>query len=1058
MTDSPRENPDRDELIALLAGTFDRATAVELINDLVNTTSGPEPVTQVLELLDELKEASSKSSQGAVEALTELRRRGALEVVVPWLDLGVALAGSSGAAALKYFKESPLVLGLIESAEVRGQVLMQALELAESDPNVALEWFRKAPELLTILPADQLAAWAEVGVELAGLDYVLGIEFFRQSPAIAQVIPLALVRTWVGFGTKLITQNSLGKTDYLGTLEFFRTSPAILGEVEGAGVKQAVVELGSVIADHSPPIAIACLAEAPTILRRLPSEEWRTKVLQYGVLLAERDAEAAIAYLRRCPEILGLIVESTPTQPSPSPVATGRATGTRGEGKGGAEKFEDWYRSGMEILEYSPEGARAYFALETRKALASIEQAISGVPLRQIARSIKLFAQGLCGTDVTIRSLPDSDPAGQSAPESLRATVSPDGRTIALPVLLRRYPTREENIRLYLVMTAHEAGHLEFGTYHVRLSRLADLVEEVRRRYGRTAQAGKAGQPSAVETLAQVFEFYPQPGIVRDLWTVLEDARVEFRLQHEYPGLKRDLTVMAREAVRTRSLTHGLSVREMIVDCLLLLTTAEPGTVRVPDSIADIVDRLWALCQRILTPTASAEETIRLVDRLYLMMDEMLAVTASDVGLPKEQASDHDLGPGPKASEEISGQYRPVTNWVYRGAMHPDMVRDRGGDAEGGLTRTSSAEESGGQAPALAHQEGLQEPVPTGAPRLSGRQAGDALGPGQSPGSTMEQMLTVGSDLRKQAGSGGPEDRGFVYDEWDGMIQDYRSGWCRVVERMAPEGSRDFAEAVLAAHGPAVRLLRRYFESIRPPGLRRVHGQTDGEELDLDASIRRIADRAAGAEPSDRIYVRREKRERDVAAAFLVDLSGSTSRQIESAEGSSGLRVIDVEKEGLVLLCAALEAIGDRYGIYGYSGRGRGQVDFVVLKEFDEPTHGRTAQRIGSIVPMHQNRDGAAIRHAVQKLLAQQARVKLLVLISDGRPLDDGYADEYALEDTKMALREARVQGIEPFCITVDRDADDYLRRMYGEVRYLIIDHVAALPERLPRVYQRLTT
>ena len=124
---------------------------------------------------------------------------------------------------------------------------------------------------------------------------------------------------------------------------------------------------------------------------------------------------------------------------------------------------------------------------------------------------------------------------------------------------------------------------------------------------------------------------------------------------------------------------------------------------------------------------------------------------------------------------------------------------------------------------------------------------------------------------------------------------------------------------------------------------------------------------------------------------------------------------------------------------------------------FDEPGGGRIARRIGTVTPLQQNRDGAAIRHATTKLMGRAARTKLLVLISDGKPLDDGYADEYALEDTKMALREARMQGIDPFCLTVDREASDYLRRMYGEVRFLIVDRAEALPERLPRVYRSLT-
>ena len=1007
--------PIEHKLSARLAGALDGATATALTGEMVRLGS----TQAVLELLDELQEASPKAAQGAIEALPELHRRCGLAEIVSWLDLGVALAGSSGAAALKYFKESPLFLGSVESVAARRQVMALALDLAENDPqhpNLALDFLRKAPVLLAVLPGTELGGWAQVGADLARWDYVLGIEFLRESPVVARVVPLEDVRAWVGFGMKLVTRNSLGKTDYLATLEFFRTSPAILGEIQPLTVRRRVVDLGSVIADRDPQLAIAFLADSPSLLRRISSEEWQTRVLQYGVLIAERDAESALAFVRRCPEILELI----------GPTADVQA------------KFETWFKSGMDVLGYSADGARAYFSLETRKALASVEEAMSGVPLRQLARSLKLFAQGLCGAEVMIRSLPErSDDSGA---EPARATVSPDGRTIALPPILRRYPTREENIRLYTVMTAHEAGHLEFGTYSLPLGRLADLIDAVSRRYDRY-------DLPPVATLDGLFARFPQPALIRDLWTILEDARVEYRLQREYPGLQRDLAALARDAVRTRSLLHGMSVREMVVDCLLLLSTAEPGTVGIPNSIAEVVGRVWALCQTILTPSATAEDAVRLADRIYVTLDEMLAAARREAEAQGEAGPEVDQGGGPKASEEITGQYRPVTNWAYRGTMNPEVITDRGGSREG--------RERGG-----ADINGPEEPAGSGSGfgKLGEVQTEESLAPAATPASTVEQILGAGDDRLDRREASRSAARAFLYDEWDGLIQDYRSGWCRVIEQMASEGTGDFAEATLAAHGPAVRLLRRYFESIRPQSLRRLSGQTDGEDLDLDAAIRRAADRQAGAEPSDRIYVRREKRERAVAVAFLVDLSGSTSRQIESPTGFDVRRVIDVEKEGLLLLCEALEAIGDQYAVYGYSGQGRNQVDFLVLKEFDEPTARRAAHRIGAVTPLHQNRDGAAIRHAVHKLLSRSARVRLLILISDGKPLDDGYADEYSLEDTKMALREARLRGIDPFCITVDRGADDYLRRMYGDVRFLIIDRAEALPERLPRVYQRLTT
>jgi nitric oxide reductase activation protein len=240
---------------------------------------------------------------------------------------------------------------------------------------------------------------------------------------------------------------------------------------------------------------------------------------------------------------------------------------------------------------------------------------------------------------------------------------------------------------------------------------------------------------------------------------------------------------------------------------------------------------------------------------------------------------------------------------------------------------------------------------------------------------------------------------------------------------------------------------------LRPPAFRRIAGQAEGEDLDIDAVVRRAAEQQAGFEGGDRIYVRREKKERNVAVAFLVDVSGSTGRQVEN-----GRRVIDVEKEGLVLLCEALDAVGDQYALYAYSGQGRSAVDVLTIKNFDQRLGTTTAQRIGGLGPRQQNRDGAAIRHAVAKLRAREAKTRILVLLSDGRPLDGDYKDEYSLEDTKAALREARRQGIDPFCVTIDHEADSYLRRMYVDVQYTVIDRVESLPARIPRIYQRLTT
>ena len=460
------------QLIERLADQLGTGSATALVDAIVASANRPDAPAGVWLLLEELTDAAPKAARGAIEALLELQRRGLLAEVLPWLDLGVAIAADSGALALRFFKESPLLLGLLDPPQ-RAIVLATGLELADRQANVAVEFIRVAPEVVPVLPPTDWPTWMELACELSETDFALAVEYIRQIPAVARVLSLDTVRDWMQFGMTLIVDNSLGKPDYLGALEFFRTSPGILEDIPDQTSRHQVLRVGAQMADRSPELGIALLAEAPSILRGLPTDEWRRQVLQYGLILAERDAETALAYLRRCPELVALV----------------------GSGEGAQQKFQSWFASGMDVLEYNVEGGRAYFGMESEKALGALSQAMSGVPLRQIARRVKLFAQALCGRDLRIYDLPDSL---ESAQPMARATVSDDGRSIGLPSLVRRHPTYEENVRLYMVMAAHEAGHLEFGTFDVPLSRLQDLSEDLTQRYGRKASR-------EVRTLGDIF-------------------------------------------------------------------------------------------------------------------------------------------------------------------------------------------------------------------------------------------------------------------------------------------------------------------------------------------------------------------------------------------------------------------------------------------------------------------------------------------------------------------------------------------------------------------------
>ncbi|MBF0422701.1 MAG: nitric oxide reductase activation protein [Magnetococcales bacterium] len=290
------------------------------------------------------------------------------------------------------------------------------------------------------------------------------------------------------------------------------------------------------------------------------------------------------------------------------------------------------------------------------------------------------------------------------------------------------------------------------------------------------------------------------------------------------------------------------------------------------------------------------------------------------------------------------------------------------------------------------------------------------------------------------------EDGAFLYDEWDHLRQDYRKGWCALRELPAAAGDESFVAETMEKYRGLVQRTRRAFELLRG-GDRRLRRQSLGDEIDVDALVEALADRRRGNELSDRLFRRLAREDRDVAALILVDLSGSTKGWVNTAI-----------RESLVLLCDGLEHVGDRYGVFGFSGMTRKRCEFYRIKPMDEPWNEAVRRRIGALEPMEYTRMGVFIRHASARMKEVAARTRLLITLSDGRPEDyDGYRGKTGLEDTRKALIEARRDGLHPFCITVDSEARDYLPHLYGPARFVVLDSPRSLPEKIAEVYRRLT-
>jgi nitric oxide reductase NorD protein len=291
---------------------------------------------------------------------------------------------------------------------------------------------------------------------------------------------------------------------------------------------------------------------------------------------------------------------------------------------------------------------------------------------------------------------------------------------------------------------------------------------------------------------------------------------------------------------------------------------------------------------------------------------------------------------------------------------------------------------------------------------------------------------------------------GILLPEWDYRKQRLQPDHCRLKMLLA----RDAAPCALpsALRAPA-RRLRQQFQALATQSSR-LRAQLSGSDLDIDACVRFAADRAGGAQaPEPGLYVDSRRHQRDLSCLLLADLSLSTDAWV-----SNSGRVVDVIRDSLLLFSEALAATGDRFALYGFSSVRRNNVRFHLLKGFDERYNDRIRGRLAVIKPGFYTRMGAAIRHAAAILATRKSARRLLLILTDGKPNDlDKYEGRYGIEDTRMAIVEARRQGLIPFCVTIDAKASDYLPHLFGATGFVVVHDAAMLPHVLPSLYARLT-
>ncbi len=1024
--------------------------------------------------------------------------------LVRWAEEGARVAAQgprAWEAATEYFRASPQVLRIIGFPQFE-RWIESGIDLVQESPVVGASYFRASPGVLPTLAPRHIAGWASLGKGLSRGTWKsssLAARFFDVSGDLVQNVSFHELQLFVSL------VETLSNRSYDLAAEALVLGQRVLPAVTE---REELISLATVLADTSwrevrgsfeaaSRVGLSVdrklrrryfglterlarmgmgnvstfMLESATSLARLRQED-QTIVMERAEDLADTSAEAVGAFLRTAPDVLQRI---SPAQ------------------------LDTWYHQGVEFLKENADGGVAYFKLESARAENLLDTLSSSIELEKVSGMLGMYARALAATSVELKPVTDLTHRNIGWVSMELATT--DGSSVFLPATVDSHETKAENFSWLKVVTTHQVGHLEFGSFEFEFNTPSERFNDLRQQV-----AEGLGAAPGVTDVASFFDMFPVRALAADIFSVVEDARVDHDLTGRYRGLAPHFFQVQQEALDARPPIQGMPAQQAMVELLIRMSLHETADATIPLPFRAQAEELAALLRQVQDHEANVEDAAEAALRVYHLIsqipNEMIApddwerADLRDTSFTEPDVEDiiRNLQAQAEEQQEEEGEgYESPDDVEYRGDFKPEMVqmlaKMRG--------QTSPTDESSSDAAQGISQEELEQML-----RDSTEVEFD----------DDADMQTVAANMMKEAGAdapqnpaghgynqiphsdeeGGPlepvEPRSFVYDEWDFRANDYRPRWCIVQERIGVAGEPQFFIETLQQHAGLMDQIKRQFESVRPEIYRKIKRLPEGEDIDFDAGLEALIDLRSRKTPDERIYWRRNKDERDVAVVFLLDMSASTAEAVEEGtrEGDWNVpgdpvaytawlrarrgetsrrpykRIIDVEKESMVLLMMALENIGDRYGVYGFSGFGRENVEFYVIKEVEERLTDRVKRRLDKVAPLHATRMGPAIRHAAAKLDLVDAKTKFMFVVSDGRPQDRGYSregveKEYAVQDTRMALLEAKQKDITPFCLTVDRNGHDYLRTMAGDLGYEVLPDIMELPRRLPQLYKKIT-
>jgi len=682
-----------------------------------------------------------------------------------------------------------------------------------------------------------------------------------------------------------------------------------------------------------------------------------------------------------------------------------------------------------------------YLSLKSELGFKKYEDLQVAVPVSQVQYRLNNYICARTGLNITVRPFSDLSKSilNQKDNEAV-LTVLSDGRFIYLPDEIGLCDTKNGNITLYCCLAKFEAAYYEFKTFDFDFEKIIEsnfncpvihniLVDN--------------NFDDNIADLELFFDFFPIKELASDLFTIFEHGRILFLLKKNYPGLVKNYLPLLQN--RAKQMYGAKTIFGTIFKLYLkiALDIDFNDCIQMCADEKKITGNVVRLFEKHIKADKKVEASAALVIETYFMIADF--INKSDMGnkdfyTPIKIPFDRKIRP-----DLYFNTYR----------SHEKIVKtlQKKIKAKGYKVYKSDIRKVLQQNDGALDYDSLKQILADYCKNFSDLETYDQI---NYDIDGIENELS--GILSNNNNSLLPENdittcQVFWYKEWDFCIKDYLADHTRVVEKICSGSESDFYKLTLSNHFGLIKKIRNTFELLKPEGLSILRNWPEGDEFDYRALLDNVINKKIGVSLSDRIYIKRTKQVRDFAALLLVDFSRSTSNKISGLQKS----IIEIEKEAIVLFCEALKVVGDSFAISGFSGSSRHKVDYFTIKDFHEPLNFEIKKKIDSIAPQQNTRMGSAIRHASFNLEKIPAKIRLMIILSDGFPNDIDYKRKYAIEDTKKAILEARSKNIHTKAITVNLSSDSKLDDMYGSLHHSVISDINDLPGKLLEIYSALT-